>query len=207
MTISQQVLLRYRDEGHLRFDLPAELSAREASQALVQGLHAREGIYRVSLSGGGRKLAIRFLSTVCDFREVIRHLHGVIQGLREQLPQPTPRAVIPHPSVKAVGQVLESRRTALARWLREKLQEVRETVEAMKIMAGRFLGMSGNGAVQRPRWIKEFLNDLLMLYLIKLHWHHIVSEWIPRPWTYRYEWAATIYLIYLSVQSRLPQHA
>ena len=73
----------------------------------------------------------------------------------------------------------------------------------MKIMLARLNG----GASLRPAWIKEFLNDLVMLYLIKLHWHHIITDWLPRPWTHRYEWAATLYLIYLSVQSRLPKAA
>jgi len=46
-----------------------------------------------------------------------------------------------------------------------------------------------------------------MLFMIKMHWQHLLYEWIPRPWTHRYEWAATIYLIYLSVQSKAAQLA
>jgi hypothetical protein len=77
----------------------------------------------------------------------------------------------------------------------------------MGILGKRALASASSAMGKRPRWIKEFMNDLVMLYLIKLHWHHILSEWLPRPWTYRYEWAATLYLIYLSIQARLPQRA
>ena len=92
---------------------------------------------------------------------------------------------------------------AIDLWFREKLEEARETLKAAGIVAG----SSFQAVARRPRWVTEFLNDLVMLYLIKLHWHHIITLWLPNPWRYRYEWMATFYLIYLSVQSRLPKPA
>jgi hypothetical protein len=122
--------------------------------------------------------------------------------------QTSSRALVLRPAAnQSLTERLQSAQTAVSRWLRAKLQELRETAEAMKIMLRRFTGSDPANPDLQPRWIKEFLNDLVMLYLIKYHWHHITTEWLPRPWTHRYEWAATLYLIYLSVQARLPKPA
>ena len=208
MSISEQVLLRYRDEGHLRFDLPPELCEPHSASELVAGIQSREGIYRVDLPAGKGKLAIRYLPTVCGFTDVVSHLQSVIQSLGQKPLQTSSRAVAVRPAAsQTLTERLQSAQTAVSRWVRAKLQELRETTEAMKIMLRRFTGGDPASPDQQPRWIKEFLNDLVMLYLIKYHWHHITTEWLPRPWTHRYEWAATLYLIYLSVQARLPKSA
>lgn len=210
MSISKQVFLRYRSEGHLRFDLPRELRGHHPASALVAGLQSREGIYRAELSADGGKLAIRYLPAVCAFTDVVKHLQAVIQSLGSLSNSPaqtSSRAIVLKPASHSLAERLQSAQTAVSHWLRAKLQELRETAEAMKIMLRRFTGGDPASPDQQPRWIKEFLNDLVMLYLIKYHWHHITTEWLPRPWTHRYEWAATLYLIYLSVQARLPKAA
>lgn len=204
MSLSRQVRLRYRADGHLRFDIPPELCSPDSSAELVAGLQAQEGIYRVDLSPGRGKLAIRYLPSICDFATVIRCLHGFISA-RKQPTKSSHKAVTLKASGHSVALISAPASTSLGAWLRTKLQELRETAMAMRILAQRAMGPGASAMMQRPRWLKEFMNDLLMLYLIKLHWHHILTEWLPRPWTHRYEWAATVYLIYLSVQSKLPQ--
>lgn len=207
MSIAQHVLLRYQADGHLRFDIPAELCEPDAAAALIDGLSAEEGIYRVDLQPRARKLSIRYLDTVCRFADVARRLHALIGSLPQSPGRSTARQLVPRPGGHelAIASVPATRRLRL--WLTEKLQEARETLTAMNILIRRSLGSASAAVSHQPRWIKEFMNDLLMLYLIKLHWHHIITEWLPRPWTHRYEWAATIYLIYLSVQARLPKTA
>ena len=207
MSIAQHVLLRYQADGHLRFDIPAELCEPDAAAALVDGLSAEEGIYRVDLQPRARKLSIRYLDTVCRFADVARRLHALIGSLPQSPVRSTARQLVPQPAGRelAIASVPAAQRLRL--WLTEKLQEARETLTAMNILIRRSLVSASAAVSHQPRWIKEFMNDLLMLYLIKLHWHHIITEWLPRPWTHRYEWAATIYLIYLSVQARLPKTA
>jgi hypothetical protein len=207
MSIAQHVRLRYRADGHLRFDIPAELCEPDTAAALVDGLSAEEGIYRVDLQPRARKLSIRYLDTVCRFADVARRLHALIGSLPNSSERSTARQLVPHSGGRelTIGSVPATQRLRL--WLTEKLQEARETLTAMNILIRRSLGSASAAVSHQPRWIKEFMNDLLMLYLIKLHWHHIITEWLPRPWTHRYEWAATIYLIYLSVQARLPKAA
>lgn len=207
MSIAQHVLLRYQADGHLRFDIPAELCEPDAAAALIDGLSAEEGIYRVDLQPRARKLSIRYLDTVCRFADVARRLHALIGSLPQSPGRSTARQLVPRPGGRelAIASVPATQRLRL--WLTKKLQEARETLTAMNILIRRSLGSASAAVSHQPRWIKEFMNDLLMLYLIKLHWHHIITEWLPRPWTHRYEWAATIYLIYLSVQARLPKTA
>ncbi len=55
--------------------------------------------------------------------------------------------------------------------------------------------------------VNDFLTDILVLFLVKLHWRQILYVWLPRPWTYKYEWMATSYLVFLLIRSRLPQPA
>ena len=202
MSLSQQILLRYRADGHLRFDLPPELCSPEFSAATVSGLQSLEGVYRVDLSPTRRKLSIRYLTAICDFSKIVRQLHELTRSYRKPKRSSSQKVALPSSS-KSVAIIPTP--STLGTWLRTKLEELRETAMAMKILVQRAMGPGASAMMQRPRWVKEFMNDLLMLYLIKLHWHHILTEWLPRPWTHRYEWAATVYLIYLSVQSKLPQ--
>lgn len=201
MSIQQHVLLRHRSEGHLRFDLPLVLCGPDIEARLVDGLRALEGVYRVEVQAKPGKLSIRYLETVCGFAAVVRRLYALIDELmgRPRLAaassrRPVEVRAVQPPPVAAGG---------VAAWLADKLQEARETLTAAGIVARSGLRVLN----QRPRWLTDFLNDLLMLFLIKLHWHHILTLWLPNPWRYRYEWLATFYLVYLQVQSRLPQRA
>jgi hypothetical protein len=209
MSITSQVVLRYTGEGHLRFDLPQELREPGLAARLVEELEAREGVYRVDLAVKRGKLSIRYLSHVCAFADVVRWLHQIVNSLssRAAVAAKRTQGVMARQTSRSLVPVQSGTSSGLASWLRGKLQEIRETVQALNIVLRRSLNAAMAAAHRRPRWVKEFMNDLLMLYLIKLHWHHIMTEWLPRPWTYRYEWLATIYLIYLSVQARLPRNA
>jgi hypothetical protein len=198
MTIQQQIVLRHRSEGHIRFDVPEILCAPELGARLVEKLRAFEGIYRVDLYARQGKLSIRYMETACDFGAVARRLYALVRELCAALNL--------RPAKVSAPQTTERQANAPVpvRWVRDKLQEAWETLVAAGIVIRRSFGFAGGALSNRPRWMTEFLNDLLMLYLIKIHWHSILSLWLPNPWQYRYEWAATFYLIYLSVQSRLP---
>lgn len=202
MSIQQQVLLRYRSEGHLRFALPAALSTPEIGDQLVAELATMEGIYRVDVFPRQGKLSIRYLDTVCDFAAVVRRLYALVGELAGKRAR-TPRRTNPGRKTETHPVPRQASGATVRAWVRAKLEEAGETVKA----AGIVIGSSFRALGQRPRWVTEFLNDLVMLYLIKLHWHHIITLWLPNPWRYRYEWMATFYLIYLSVQSRLPKPA
>lgn len=202
MSIAQSIVLRHREPGYLRFDVPRSLCAPEASEALSRGLSSLDGVYRVGLKHNSGKLTIRFHDAFCSFERLIRTLYDLVRRIAVSNISPPPstsRTIVPAGPRKTLPQRSPSQYAkAVWRWLETKIRELRETIHALRILLKRFLG-------NRPRWTKEFMNDLLMLFLIKLHWHQILTEWLPSPWTYRYEWMATIYMIYLSVQAKVPQ--
>ncbi|MEY2696227.1 MAG: hypothetical protein RL333_365 [Pseudomonadota bacterium] len=201
MSIAREVVLRHREPGYVRFDIPEVLCAHYAAEELTRELERVDGVYRVGLNQTAGKLTVRFHDAYCSFETLVRRLLGIVKQViqRAQAAVSQSKVVIPISSRKPV---LHSRPSVAPpiEWIKRKLDELRETFLALKILVSR-------AVEHRPRWVKEFMNDLLMLFLIKLHWHQILTEWLPRPWTYRYEWLATIYLIYLSVQSKVPQAA
>jgi len=90
----------------------------------------------------------------------------------------------------------------LTRWTKEKVGEVKETVQAAKVLTK--LGMKKPKAfVKDPeKAIIDFLNDILVLFLIRLHWGEITQNWLVKPLKYRYEWMALFYMFFLLVRSR-----
>jgi hypothetical protein len=201
MSIAREVLLRHRETGYLRFDIPEALCAPDAAEELSRELKNLDGVYRVGLNPDAGKLTLRFHEVYCSFETLIRALLKLVQQVMESVLAAASqlKVVVPISSRKSTNPPSFST-SAPIDWLKQKVEEGRETFLALKILLSRAFE-------HRPRWVKEFMNDLLMLFLIKLHWHQILTEWLPRPWTYRYEWLATIYLIYLSVQSKVPQAA
>ncbi len=201
MSIAREVVLRHRESGYLRFDIPEALCTHYAAEELTRELERVEGVYRVGLNQGAGKLAVRFHDAYCSFETLVKALLRIVKQViqRAQAVVSQSKVVIPITSRKPVIHTSPSFVPPIE-WVKRKFEELRETFLALKILLSRAIE-------HRPRWVKEFMNDLLMLFLIKLHWHQILTEWLPRPWTYRYEWLATIYLIYLSVQSKVPQAA
>jgi hypothetical protein len=93
-------------------------------------------------------------------------------------------------------------------WAQAKCEEIKETFIALGIVV-RAAGKAKPIVMteEREKFLVDFLTDILVLYLIKLHWHMILTEWMRRPWTYRNEWMATFYLIFLLVRSKKPKNA
>ncbi|MGI9211858.1 MAG: hypothetical protein ACR2HF_05245 [Methylococcaceae bacterium] len=187
MSIQQQVIVRHRSAGYLRLQLPPQIGTPQCGYLLVKGLQSMEGIYRVRFEEKHGKLSIHFQETVCTVNEVATRLHRLINDLPAQ-----------NPAATAEGLALTANG-----WLQGKIGELRETIQATGIIARQMGKLVGSFA--GTNWINEFLNDLLMLYLIKMHWPSITQLWLPHPWRYRYEWTATFYLIYLHVKSKLPK--
>jgi len=88
------------------------------------------------------------------------------------------------------------------RWAKEKFGDVKETVQAAKVITR--LGMKKPKAFMKDpeKAIIDFLNDILVLFLIRLHWNDITQNWLVKPLKYRYEWMALFYMFFLLVRSR-----
>jgi hypothetical protein len=206
MSIQKKITLRYRDEGHVRFEIPDELCDAIFAEKLTANLLEVEGVYRVKLFRRQNKLSIRYHEVVCDFKQLASQLFLLISELEKQgsldlhdTHQEKPEAT---PSWDVKSQVKQWR---VSQWATEKYNGAKETAQAVKIMTK--VGLKGPKALIKDpeKAAIDFFNDILVLYLIKLHWLRITQEWIPKPWTFRYQWTAVFYLFYLLLRSRRPK--
>ncbi len=201
MAIQKQFVIRYRVDGHLRFQVPEQLADPAVAAKVVEKITAIKGVYRARVFCKDRKLSIRYQESVCDF---IRLCQQIFLQLDELDKQGWFEKQSAHDSGSAsIKQKLKN--SKVSRWFREKYAETKETLLAAKVIGK--LGMKRpNALIKDPeKAIIDFFNDVLVLYLIKLHWSRITQEWIPRPFAHRYEWTAVLYMFYLLIRSRRPK--
>jgi hypothetical protein len=200
MSIQKEFILRYRIDGHVRFQIPAQICEETVAKILVNSILAIDGVYRVNFYSKQQKLSIRFQESVCDFKSLAKQLFQLLADL-EKADAFKPKIVTKSESwrQKAKAKLNGFKATS---WAKEKYSDAKETVQAAKIITK--LGMSKPKAfVSDPeKAIIDFLNDVLVLFLIKLHWTSITQQWLLKPLKYRYEWMALFYMVYLLVRSR-----
>ncbi|MGR8940696.1 MAG: hypothetical protein ACU83V_12990 [Gammaproteobacteria bacterium] len=168
---------------------------------MTERLLAVDGVYRVRVYRSQKKLAIRYLETVHDFQSLCKLLFQIVDEVeQEALAEAKPKAV------QLAKQRVKTRFKNLKvfRWFGNKYEDAKETLQAAKIVT-KGLAKPGKFFKDPEKMAIDFLNDILVLFLIRLHWDHITKEWIPRPFKYRYEWMAVFYMIYLLMRSRRPK--
>lgn len=194
-SLARRIVVRHKEEGHLRLDLPAELTGPAARAHVEAGLRQRSGVYRVSFEPQGR-LSIRFEPMQCTLQTVARDLRGLLDNMPAE-------SIVPAP-------------------LREPLTKARETVErSVRKVRIRMQGLLGGlrrpgapaGSLQArlqpvlqnaltEQAAINFLNDVLMFYLIRVHWDLITKRWMKNPVAYADAWLAIFYLVFLLVRYR-----
>lgn len=203
MSIQSEFLLRYQIEGHVRFQIPAQVCEASVAKAIEEKILAIEGVYRVSLYRNQRKLSIRFQESVCDFKTLARMLYQLLADLEKsgafQQATVTQSGRFASWQEKAKSKLNDLKVT---RWAKEKYSDAKETVQAAKVITK--LGMKKPKALinDPEKAIIDFCNDILVLFLIKLHWTNITQQWLIKPFKYRYEWMALFYMFFLLVRAR-----
>lgn len=200
MSIQQAFILRYRAEGHIRFQVPKDICQEPLANALTNGLLALDGVYRVKLYRNQQKLSIRYQETVCDFQTLAKQLYALLNELKttESATQKTASRFQAWRE-KTKDQLDNLKAT---RWAKAKYQDAQETVQAAKIIGK--LGMKKPKAfiADPEKAAIDFFNDMLVIFLIKLHWDDITQKWLIKPFRHRYEWLALFYMFFLLVRSR-----
>ena len=200
MSIQKEFVLRYNVDGHIRFEIPARICNVDVAKAVTDGISGIDGVYRVNLYRNQQKLSIRFNEAVCDFKSLARQLFDLLADLDTKgALKPKPVSTSIRWKEKAKAGLDDFRVT---RWAKEKFDVAKETVQAAKVITR--LGMKKpNAFIDDPeKAVISFLNDILVLFLIKLHWNDITQNWLIKPLKYRYEWMALFYLFFLLVRSR-----
>lgn len=192
--LMREVRVRHRAPGHVRFDLPAALCVPGAAEMLERALRRVEGVYRVTLFAGMGKLSIRWAEEVCTLAQVVHALGGAVEAVADGVaatPEPAPQGLVER--LKASGPVAR---------LRERYRDLK----AKAVVLNQIMAIKTGGKVAMPfdakDWALHFANDLVVYYLIRTHWDRIMRQWLPQPWTYRYQWATVVYLVFLLVRFR-----
>lgn len=200
MSIQKEFVLRYREDGHVRFQIPAQICNVDAAKAVTDGISDIDGVYRVNLYRNQQKLAIRFQESVCDFKSLAKQLFDLLADLEARgalKPKPVSKSALW--KEKAKSKLDDFKAT---RWVKEKFGDAKETVQAAKIITR--LGMKKPKAFMKDpeKAVIDFFNDILVLFLIRLHWNDITQHWLLKPLKHRYEWMALFYMFFLLVRSR-----
>ncbi|MDD1621058.1 MAG: hypothetical protein LUQ11_06215 [Methylococcaceae bacterium] len=198
MAIQKEFVLRYRHDGHVRFQIPSRLCEAAVAKLISDNVVAIGGVYSVRVYRGQQKLSIRYDEQSCDFKTLAKRLSQVLDDL-EQQGWFDNKAVVESGRARLTHKLKQSR---ISRWFGEKYQAAQETAQAAKLL-GKISTKGPKALINDPeKAIIDFLNDILVLYLIRVHWTRITQEWLVRPLVYRYEWMAVFYLFFLLVRSR-----
>jgi hypothetical protein len=201
MTIQKEFIVRYRDDGHVRFQIPDRASEEKLAELITGQILGIEGVYAVRLYRSQKKLSVRFNPAACNFSNLAKQLYKILGELEQQgWFNPQGLTELPENNRSKFKQQLQN--TRFGHWLGEKYQAVKETAQAAKIL-GKLTTKGPKALIKNPEKATiDFLNDILVLYLIKTHWTRITEAWLVRPFVYRYEWMAAFYLFFLLVRSR-----
>lgn len=204
MAIQKEFVVRYRGEGHVRFHIPARATQVEIAERITDQVSAIAGVYAVNVFRRSGKLVIRYDEGVCSFIELAKQLHAIL-GALEQQGWFAPKVVAGVSQKPLLGLKHKLEHSAVGRWFGDKVTAAKETAHAAKII-GKMSTQGPKALFKDPeKAMIDFLNDILVLYLIKVHWNRITQQWLVKPFVYRYEWLATFYLFFLLVRSRRPK--
>lgn len=199
MSLKRTVVLRYRSAGHVRFAIPAALCRTKTAMDLERRIAALDGVRQVDVYRRQKKLSIRYNQEILSFSRLAGALAESIEDVAAEAAAEHHDESLPRRTGPLRERLANLRGV---RWAREKYQETSETVAAARVLANRAFKHRG-GMIEDPEQTAiTFINDILVFYLIKIHWVPITQRWLPHPIRYRYEWMTVIYLIYLLMRSR-----
>lgn len=198
---ARQIVVRHREPGHLRLQLPAELSTGPRADAIESGLCGVAGIYRATLYRDVRKLSLRYDPHQASERDVVLALRAQL----DHLPGPLVQAL--QPVGENLGLALHEAKEKVEHGARRKLAQLRLFLNKLRhaqpkagSLQARLQPLVANALTEKA--VINFLNDLIAFYLIKVHWELITKRWMRNPVAHADAWLAIFYLMYLLVRYR-----
>jgi len=202
MSLQKEITLRYQVNGHVRFQLPKLLCEKYVADFLYDAILQIEGVYQVYFYHKQGKLSIRYVNEICDFNSLAKQLSALFSNLEQN--GYLEKAVEPEP--KADGFLTKKFKNLRAtRWAKDKYQEGKQTAKAVGFLAKIGLKKKPDILKDPEKTLIDFFNDVIVLYLVKTHWHLITQHWLLKPYRYRYEWMGAFYLMYLLMRSKMPK--
>lgn len=198
--LAREIVVRYRGTGHVRFAIPALLCAEPFATSIEESLRRLTGVFRVILYRRQGKLSVFYDPYTCELHDVARSLHGAL-GVLDKLK-----------AQEAAGASMAQRlRVANPMpWLKAQTERAKTKVEEWRFKA-KLLKQVATYHPQAHPWVQSafseravinFLNDLVVFYLIKVHWDLITQKWLKQPFKYRNAWLTSFYLVFQLVRYR-----
>ncbi|OAN51259.1 hypothetical protein A6A04_16530 [Paramagnetospirillum marisnigri] len=200
----QAMAVRYRSDGHIRFDLPDALRTPGAALVLESGLGRIEGVYRVHVFLGAGKLSIRYMEDVCGLADIAKALAAlVVDAVDMDVAAPPPSVpMVIEGEVVPPGWLERIKASAPVQAVRSRYDDLKAKIDVVSKIVAIKTGKPVPGGVDVQEWLIHFCNDLVAFYLIRQHWDRIIGQWLPKPWTHRYQWLTVVYLTFLLVRYR-----
>lgn len=199
MPIQKEIILRYQSSGHVRFQIPERLCSNEVASFVSDAINDFDGVYRVSLFRNKQKLAIRFTEESLTQHELVQQLIKLLTGLEKK------GFFNAKPDTAKTSNFTKNftlPNWKSTSWAKEKYTETKETAQAISILAKLGLKKKPEILANPEKTLITFFNDVLVLFLIKVHWKLITKKWILSPLKYRYQWLTIFYLIFLFIRSK-----
>lgn len=201
--LARRIVVRHREAGYLRLELPAEICHAAAIAAIEQGLRQVTGVYRVTAYPADSRLSIRYDAHVCGVADVARGLRALLG----QLPVPeatastAPPALVP-PGLSPLLRDVGARVRGVLGGLRAQVEHMRNPAATGSAgsLQSKLQPIVANALTEKA--VINFLNDLVAFYLIKTHWELISQRWLKDPVKYANAWLTVFYLVFLLVRYR-----
>lgn len=199
--LARRIVVRHREAGYLRLELPAEICHPTAAIAFDAALRQVAGVYRVSFYAAPHRLAVSFDAHVCTAADVARALKGCLHALPEGEAGSAPAAAAPSAAqvTPALQDAVCQARRAVGQ-LRRRIEALRQPKAPAGTLQAKLQPMLANALTEKA--IINFLNDLVAFYLVKVHWELISQRWLKNPVRHADAWLTVFYLMFLLVRYR-----
>ncbi len=198
--LARRIIVRHREAGYLRLELPGEICHAAAATAIDAALRRVGGVYRVKVHAAQRRLSVSFDSHVCGSADVARALRACLATLPDAQVAAAAAAQAAGESLSpALHDAAWQARRAFGR-LREQIEGLRRSSAAPGSLQARLQPMLANALTEKA--IINFLNDLVAFYLVKVHWELISQRWLKEPVKNANAWLTVFYLMFLLVRYR-----
>ena len=199
MSIQQEIILRHKSFGHVRFQIPECICSPDAATITSDAIANIDGVYRVNLFRNKKKLSIRYVEENLSFSELAEQLMTLLSELEDK---GIFKKQASSTNVSDIKASLKLSDWKSINWAKDKYTETKETAQAIGILTKFGLKKKPEILENPEKTLITFFNDVLVLFLIKTHWKLITKKWILSPMKYRYQWVTIFYLMYLFIRSK-----
>lgn len=188
--LASRIVVCHREPGFLRLELPAELCTAARAEALERGSAALAGVRSAAVDRGWRRISLRHDPAVLGTAQLARQLAGLIDTLPDEVEAEAAPTAVPEPAGGGLQPLLDRVRAALP---------PADAAPPGSLQA-RVLPVLDSALNEKA--ILNFINDIVVFYLVRVHWDLITKQWLKQPLAHSNAWMTTFYLVFLLIRYR-----